>query len=354
MKSAAVTLMVVLLAGCAAAPRVMQYYPESAATSSAIAWPDSTRIPRLEYAGQLVGEDNFVVTDQEQDRGTRLLRWIVGLTGGSNDSEQLIRPQSGTVDTSGRILVTDAGRHAIFVFDEAQANFDIWYDAAPGVEFVSPVGIAVAQSGDLIVADAELAEVFVLSAAGVPIARFGHGTLIRPTGVSVDSSNGDIYVADTGAHEIKVFSAQLEILRSIGVPGSEPGQLNSPMHISVTGGSLYVSDTLNARVQIYSIADGTLQSIVGSRGTYVGNMVRPKGVAVDSDGNIYVVESYHDHLLIYDSDGRFLLPIGGNGSNIGQFFLPAGAWADADDRIFVADMFNARVVIFQFVGADGE
>ena len=79
-------------------------------------------------------------------------------------------------------------------------------------------------------------------------------------------------------------------------------------------------------------------------------MVRPKGVAVDSDGNIYVVESYHDHLLIYDSEGRFLLPIGGNGTNIGQFFLPAGAWSDSDDRIFVADMFNGRVVIFQFVG----
>ena len=350
MKSAVTTLIVFVLAGCASAPRVMQYYPEPAAASSGVAWPDSTRVPRLEYAGQLVGEDNFVVENQDQGRGTRLLRWIVGLTASGNDSEQLIRPQSGTVDTTGRILVTDAGRHAIVVFDEVQADFDIWYDAAPGVEFVSPVGIAAAQNGNLIVADAELAEVFVLSDAGVPIARFGHGLLIRPTGVSVDRSNGEIYVADTGAHEIKVFSAQLEILRSIGIPGTEPGQFNSPMHISVRGDNLYVSDTLNARVQIYSILDGTLQKIVGSRGTYVGNMVRPKGVAVDSGGNIYVVESYHDHLLIYDSEGRFLQPIGGNGTNIGQFFLPAGAWSDDDDRIFVADMFNGRVVIFQFVG----
>lgn len=350
MKLASITLIAMSLAGCAAAPRVMQYFPESATTSTDIAWPDPTQLPRLEYAGQLVGEDNFVVEDQEQGRGTRLLRWIVGLTGGSNNSEQLIRPQSGTVDAAGRILVTDAGRHAIFVFDEAQADFDIWYDAAPGVEFLSPVGIAVAQNGNLVVADAELGEVFVLSDEGAPIGRFGHSTLIRPTGVSVDRSNGEIYVADTGAHEIKVFSAQLEALRTIGIPGGEPGQLNSPMHISVRGDRLYVSDTLNARVQIYSTSDGTLQDVVGSRGTYVGNMVRPKGVTVDSDGNIYVVESYHDHLLIYDSEGRFLLPIGGNGTSIGEFFLPAGAWSDADDRIFIADMFNGRVVIFQFVG----
>ena len=79
-------------------------------------------------------------------------------------------------------------------------------------------------------------------------------------------------------------------------------------------------------------------------------MVRPKGVTVDSEGNIYVVESYYDHLLIYDESGQFLLPIGGTGSEVGQFFLPAGMWSDKTDRIFVADMFNSRVVIFRYVG----
>jgi DNA-binding beta-propeller fold protein YncE len=89
---------------------------------------------------------------------------------------------------------------------------------------------------------------------------------------------------------------------------------------------------------------------IGQRGLYVGNLVRPKGVTVDSDGNIYVVESYYDHLLIYDEDGKFLVPIGGTGSEAGQFFLPAGMWSDKNDRIFVADMFNSRVVIFRYVG----
>jgi len=351
MRIASAALILLLLAACAAPPRVMQYFPESAEQSSVIAWPDSTRVPRLEYAGQLIGESNFIDENQDQGRGNRLLRWIVGLTNGGGDSKQLIRPQSGTVDSSGRILVTDSGRQAVFVFDEAAAAFDIWYAAASGVEFLSPVGIAETQNGEFIIADAELAEVFVLSESGVPVARFGHDVLTRPTGVSVDQDSGNIYVADTGAHEVKVFSADREVLGSIGIPGSDPGQLNSPMHISVRGDSLYVSDTLNARVHIYSTLDHTLQRVVGSRGTYVGNMVRPKGVAVDSDGNIYVVESYHDHLLIYDSDGRFLLPIGGNGANIGEFFLPAGAWSDDVDRIYVADMFNSRVIIFQFVGS---
>ena len=104
-------------------------------------------------------------------------------------------------------------------------------------------------------------------------------------------------------------------------------------------------------MQIFAKEDGRSLGQIGQRGLYVGNLVRPKGVTTDRDGNVYVVESYYDHLLIYNQGGEFLLPIGGTGNEIGRFYLPAGIWSDGRDRIFVADMFNARVVIFRYVGA---
>ena len=106
---------------------------------------------------------------------------------------------------------------------------------------------------------------------------------------------------------------------------------------------------LNARVQVLS-DEGEAQLVVGERGLYVGNLTRPKGVAIDDGGRIYVAESYYDYLLIFDVDGQLLLPIGGSGSSPGQFFLPGGIWTDAGNRIFVADVFNSRVVIFQYLG----
>ena len=112
-----------------------------------------------------------------------------------------------------------------------------------------------------------------------------------------------------------------------------------------------MADTMNARVQVFDLAGKALLQ-VGQRGLYLGNLVRPKGVAVDAEGNIYVVESYHDHLLVYDKTGRFLMAIGGTGKANGEFYLPAGVWTDRDNRIFVADMFNGRVVVFQFLGGD--
>ena len=78
--------------------------------------------------------------------------------------------------------------------------------------------------------------------------------------------------------------------------------------------------------------------------------MRPKGVAVDSQGRVYVVESYYDSLLVYSPSGEFLLPISGGGTAIGRFYLPAGVWVDASDQVFVADMFNGRVLRLQFLG----
>jgi DNA-binding beta-propeller fold protein YncE len=106
---------------------------------------------------------------------------------------------------------------------------------------------------------------------------------------------------------------------------------------------------MNSRVQVFT-TDAEVKLKVGGRGLYIGNFVRPKGVAVDDEGNLYVIESLYDHLLVYDPNGRFLLSIGGTGQGVGQFYLPAGVWVDNKNRVFVADMFNGRVVVLQFLG----
>jgi DNA-binding beta-propeller fold protein YncE len=97
-------------------------------------------------------------------------------------------------------------------------------------------------------------------------------------------------------------------------------------------------------------ADGRVQRRLGPRGLYLGNLVRPKGVGVDGEGNVYVIESYYDSLLVFSPRGEFLMPIGGTGTATGRFYLPAGVWVDARNRVHIADMFNGRIVLFQFLG----
>ncbi len=342
-------LLLALVAGCADAPLVMRYEAKEGETGRI--WPDaqSREVPRYRYLGQLTGEANFKPQQPSSNVLLNALRWIAGVSERNPTPVVLQRPQSVAVDESGRILVTDISRKAVFVFDETAGKLSVWEKATPRLRFSSPIGVVAGEHDEVLVTDSELRAVFRLDRNGKPLGSFGKDILKRPTGIARDAQRGHVYVADTQAHEVKVFDDRGNLIDTIGQRGEEDGALNFPTHLCLAGGTLFVSDAMNARVQAFDVA-GRAMLTVGKRGLYVGNLVRPKGVAADDEGNIYVVESFHDHLLVFDNAGRYLLAIGGTGMGVGQFYLPAGVWVDKRNRVLVADMFNGRVVMFQFLG----
>jgi len=312
------------------------------------------QVPRYVYLGHIYGDRNIHGSEPKDSSPFEFIGRLLEFIKGEAPPRELYRPQSGVVDEAGRILVTDRGSAAVFVFDEKQATLDLWEQADGPRQFVSPVGIALGPEGIVYVADSELALVARLDRKGNSVGPIGKGHLTRPTGIAYDPLSQRIFVADTGDHQIKIFSLQGTLLDVWGERGDGPGEFNFPTYISIRDGKLYVSDTLNARVQVISILTGKHLASVGRLGIYVGNLVRPKGVAVDAEGNIYVMESYYDHLLVYNRHGEFLMPIGGVGTEPGKFHLPSGVWVDRRNRVFVADTLNSRVSVFQFLGGDAE
>ena len=344
-----------VLAGCAspgdgALVRGRLHYGSTDAPEGAqLTWPAAPEVPRYLYTGTLTGAPNFLADAPGGSAATRLGRWIAGLDGADESPLVLQRPSALVGDEAGRLYVSDASRQAVFVFDEAAGALQLWERADGLLRFLAPAGLAVA-SGRLYVADAELGAVFLLDTQGEPRAVIGRGQLQRPTGLARDAATGWLYVADTYAHDIKVFDAQGALLRVIGRRGAAAGEFNFPTHLALAQGELYVTDTLNSRVQVLDAASGAPLRSLGRRGLQLGDLVRPKGVSVDADGNVYVIESYHDSLLVFSRKGEFLLPIGGTGKATGRFYLPAGVWVDGRNRVHIADMFNGRVVLFQFLG----
>ena len=349
--AAAVGLLV--LAGCGGTrgPAVLHFGMEDAPEGRRILFPQPPEVPRFMYAGQLVGESNFRVPGAEQ-RGAfeRFWRALIGLDAAEARPTVLQRPVAGSVDESGRIYVTDASRQAVFVFDEKVGELLVWEKARGLTPFASPVGVAPGPDGGIFVADAELGFVAQLDRSGNPVREIGSTLLKRPAGIARDAEQKLLYVADTHAHDVKVFDEQGRLVQLIGRRGEGNGEFNFPTHVAFARGELYVTDTMNSRIQVFNAGGELLERKFGERGLYVGNLVRPKGVAVDDEGHVYVVESYYDHLLVFSRGGQFLLPIGGTGQEAGRFFLPAGVWVDGRNRVFVADMFNGRVIVFQFLG----
>lgn len=345
------------LAGCATSEKqVLRFSPVPTAETRRVFFPPVTsdEVPRYVYLGELIGEQNFVDPEgTKKNVFIEALKWVVGLL--DNPSPVVLqRPQSGVVDENGRILITDVSRSAVFVFDQAQGLLDVWEFAEGYKRFAAPTGIALGPAGRVFVADADLKQVVVLDEKGKGFAMIGKGQLERPTGLAWDPDAALLYVSDTQAHQIKVFDVTGRLVRTIGQRGEAAGEFNFPTYLALSRGKLIVSDTMNARVQVVAVDDSELPKIIGTRGTNVGNLVRPKGVAADAENNIYVIESYFDHLLIFDQYGRFLLPIGGTGKDVGSFYLPGGVWLDGGNRVFVADTFNGRVVVFQFLGGGSE
>jgi DNA-binding beta-propeller fold protein YncE len=351
--AASFALAAVLLAGCASDPLVMELRTAPTSGSRLFPPPQTQEVPRYRFLGELTGEQNFKPKDgAPRDGARRFFAWLVGLGESTEQPTVLQRPQTGMVDRAGRVLVTDVSRNAVFVFDEAAGKLEVWDRAAAGTPFAGPIGIAQGPADEILVADAELGRVFRLGPDGKPRGEFGRGQLQRPTGVARDASRGRIFVADTHAHDIKVFDDAGTLLTTWGRRGEGPGELNYPIHIALSEGVLLVSDAMNARVQGFD-HEGKPVLRVGQRGMYVGNLVRPKGVAADDEGNIYVVESMHDTLVIYDRKGQLLMSIGSTDQDgSGRFYLPAGVWVDSRNRVYVADMFNGRIAVFQFLGGN--
>lgn len=340
-----------LLSGCADIKYTMRLDPAQQSGVTARVWPGGADKPRFRYTGQLTGEDNFVSDAADaRNSGMKFLHWLVGLVGSGDDRLELARPQSGMVDAQGRVYVTDTARHAVFVFDPVAGKLQLWERALENTDFVTPIGIVQGGRGEILVVDADLGGVFRLDRDGKPLGLFGLGVLERPTGIARDARRQRIYVADTHAHDIKVFDDDGRLLQTLGRrgDGDGDGEMNFPTHLTFAEDRLYVADSMNARVLILD-AQGKQLGAVGRRGRFVGNLSRPKGVSVDVHGNIYVVESFYDNLLIFNNQGKFLMPIGGTGKEIGQFYLPSGVWNDPQGRVYVADMFNGRVMIFQLL-----
>ena len=82
----------------------------------------------------------------------------------------------------------------------------------------------------------------------------------------------------------------------------------------------------------------------------MGEFSHPKGVGIDSEGNIYVTDAIFDAIQVFDKTGTLLLFLGEAGQGPGQFWIPTELFIDRTDRIFVADSYNQRVQVLRFIG----
>lgn len=102
-----------------------------------------------------------------------------------------------------------------------------------------------------------------------------------------------------------------------------PIYINFPvgMHIG-SDDTLYVCDSRNNRIQRYRIGNSTGTTVAGqtsgSSGTNLNRLTYPNDVDVDSNGNIYVVDTYNNRVMKWTSNAVTGARVAGNGSLFGS------------------------------------
>lgn len=204
----------------------------------------------------------------------------------------------------------------------------VWKDKL----FVCDPASGIAQSIDLSQDKAE-----AIGAKGV-------GKLSHP--VSLDADNQRIYIADKN-RGIAVYENKSPY-KFIAVYGIE-GQF-SPVAVKILDDKLVVSDIKDHEIEVLNKETGKLLYKFGGRGIEDGKFKFPIGLAIDTQKRLYVVDSLNFRFQVFSLDNEkstHLLSFGKMGQAVTDLSRPKGIAVDPDGRIWITDVLvadNAQVL----------
>ena len=329
--------------------------------------------------------ETFAGTGQGGDEGD----------GGPATDAQFRFPSDLALDTEGNLLVAVSrirrinASGVVTAFAGTTGSSGYSGDGGPAVEaeLNVPTGVAVDASGYVYVTDSGNNRVRRIDAAGVIATYAGTGgrgysgdggpaleaQLGYLSGVAVDAA-GNLYVADNSNHRVRKIDAAgvITTIAGTGEKGysgdgglAAEAQLDSPGWVAVdASGNAYVADTWNHRVRKVDSA-GIITTIAGTgvRG-YSGDgglateaqFFQINGLAVDSDGNLYISEGAHHRIRKIGTDG-VIMAIAGTGNreysgdgglaSTAGLAAPGGLVVDDDGNVYVADAGNHRIRVLR-------
>ena len=262
-----------------------------------------------------------------------------------------VRPTGIAVTADGsRIYATQSeGEAAVFVYDN---RGELLATMAPPDTATDHVFVYVAVhplTGEVYVSDRPIGAIHVYSADGDYLREFEPPASLagwQPLGLGFDPA-GHLFVTNAGIGAIHEFDAAGVLLRTIG----GAGEFSFPnAAVQDSAGRIYIADSNNGRVVVLG-ADGAQLSVIG-RGPGEGDVGLPRGMAVDDEDRVYVVDSVDHSVKVYrpadDGSLTFVGRFGDPGIGDGNFQFPNAVATDARGRVYVADWNNNRVQVWSY------
>ena len=307
-----------------------------------VVYPQPPATTRIQFLTAITDEH-----DVEEPRSPSFWQRLAGDSEAEEREQRIMKPY-GIGMHGGVIYVCDTALPGIVVIDLGAREFERWVPGGLG-QLQKPINChADREDGHLYVADPDRGQVVVFSPDREYVTALGSGAGERP--VDVVAAAGHVWVADFEKAEVRAYAKPgYELVATLpGADADSASRIYGVTNIWVEGDELYVSNFGEWKVKVYDL-DGNMLRTVGSYGTSVGQFARPKGIAVDRDGILYVVDSAFENVQMFDREGRTLMFFGGSYNGPGDMWLPAQVIIDYDNldyfRQYVDDSFDLQYLI---------
>jgi trimeric autotransporter adhesin len=366
-----------------------------AATAAALNYPVGVAVDN---------EGNLYIADQRNNRIRKvttagIISTVAGKggdgfsgDGGPATAAQLYGPGGVAVDSSGYLYIADEGNNRVRIVTAAGVISTVAGNGIPGfggdggaataAQLNLPSSVAVDNAGNLYIADQRNNRIRKATTAGIISTVAGEGgngfsgdggpataaVLNYPVNVAIDNA-GNLYIADSENNRIRGVTTAGIISTaagngSIGFSGdggeATAALLNIPWGVTIdNAGNLYFSDSGNARIRkvtpagvISTVAGDGVSGFGGDGGPATAAQMRnPKGVTVDSEGNLYIADEGNHRIRKVTAAG-VICTVAGNGAGFGgdggpataaQLYFPSGVAVDSVGNLYIADYLNNRI-----------
>ena len=272
--------------------------------------------------------------------------------GGPATSGHLGLPTDGAFDASGNLYIADSGYHRIRKVDTSGIISTV-------VGSCTPTGCIGGYYGD-----------------GGPATT---AALNYPSGITIDAE-GNLYIADTGNERIRKVDVNgiITTVAGTGTTGfngdggpATSANLTSPYKVAVdTEGNLYINDGIAGSNYLNNLSNNRIRKVdtAGIITTIAGNgsagfsgdgdaaisaeLNYPSGIAIDSDGNLFIADHDNNRIRMVDVDGT-IATVAGNGwrgvigdgssATFATLNSPRGLAIDAFGNLYISDTLNDRI-----------
>ena len=279
--------------------------------------------------------------------------------GGVGRGAQLNYPIGVTTDAAGNVYIADTGDNRIRVVNVQKVTITIAgvTIAAGAIQTVAGTGAVCTTPLTGNCGDGGLASAALLN---------------NPQGVAVDGA-GNIYIADSGDHRIRIVSGSTGVISEYAGTGvtcnpnkgcgdggaAVSANISNPFEIALDGsGNLFLTDPSINSIREVNASTGVITTIAGNgHSGYTGDggvatsatINVPRGVAVDASGNVYIADTGNERIRQFTVGGTISTFAGGGTGNDGSVATAAilgggrGVALDSAGNLYIADTYNNRI-----------